>query len=787
MKRLIKLLFLAIAFIILGCSAPIIKPIDIKYTNKKISYLNDVKPILDKRCVTCHSCYNAPCQAKFDSFDGVDRGGSKIKVYDALRLRAIKPTRLFEDAFSTNEWRKKGFYSLTNKTDSNTTTNDSIMMYLLHDKKVHPEIVGSYDPANDDLSCPKNKQEVFEYIDSKPNHGMPYGFPALKEDEYTTLAQWLAQGAKSPNPNELKALKTPNKNVLKEIRKWENFLNKDDAKHKMSARYIYEHYYLAEINFDPKTDEFYKLRRSKTPAPLPIDPITTLRPFDDPKVDRVYYRFEKIYSTIVHKTHIVVTLNDEKLKRIQELFIKPKWLEKPHLVPYEIALSANPFLTYAQIPPRSRYQFLLDNAHYTVMTFIRGPSCRGQMALNVIHDNFWVMFKDPNHDLSVLYPKFLIEQADNLSMPIETNNRAVLETFSNKYRDKYKKYFTSKENFYNKKYPDGQGLEAIWKGRRAEDAPLLSVYRHFNSASVHKGVIGAEPRTMWVIDYPQFERIYYSLVAGYDVFGNISHQTNIRRYMDFLRAEGEINFLAFMPQDQRLKMFKSWYIGDSTVNSMDSLLIEKRGTKIKFKTIYPKNDFIEQVVNKHILKSTNINFDVINYFKPYQLIPKMPKIFKTKADILKGARSLTAPGTNFITHVTDQGLNNILVRVKDENGLSSVYSIIINRWHDNVNSLLREESTLNPKKDTMDIIHGSIGSYPNVFVIVESKDLVDFMDLLKNFEQNEKYIAKFKKYFISRSNPKFWETYDWFQNNFNKTDQVQAGLYDLNRYFRQGW
>ena len=26
-------------------------------------FLNDVKPVLDTRCVVCHGCYDAPCQA----------------------------------------------------------------------------------------------------------------------------------------------------------------------------------------------------------------------------------------------------------------------------------------------------------------------------------------------------------------------------------------------------------------------------------------------------------------------------------------------------------------------------------------------------------------------------------------------------------------------------------------------------------------------------------------------------------------------------------------------------
>ena len=123
--------------------------------------------------------------------------------------------------------------------------------------------------------------------------------------------------------------------------------------------------------------------------------------------------------------------------------------------------------TFAQIPIQSRYQFLLDHNHYIVMTFIRGPVCRGQMALNVIHDHFWVMFQDPKYDLSVQNPNFIQEQSDNLSMPIESSMLSVWQTFSDAYRNKYKNYFKAKQELYDQTYPQGLGLEGIWKGNRA--------------------------------------------------------------------------------------------------------------------------------------------------------------------------------------------------------------------------------------------------------------------------------------------------------------------------------
>ena len=51
-----------------------------------------------------------------------------------------------------------------------------------------------------------------------------------------------------------------------------------------------------------------------------------------------------------------------------------------------------------------------------------------------------------------------------------------------------------------------------------------TIFRHFDSASVVKGLVGEPPKTAWVIGYPLLERIYYLLVAGYDVWGNTPHQ-----------------------------------------------------------------------------------------------------------------------------------------------------------------------------------------------------------------------------------------------------------------------
>jgi len=102
-------------------------------------------------------------------------------------------------------------------------------------------------------------------------------------------------------------------------------------------------------------------------------------------------------------------------------------------------------------------------------------------------------------------------------------------------------------------------LQLIWDGDGDNDNAALTVFRHNDSASVVKGLVGQVPKTAWVIGYSLLERIHYLLVAGFDVYGNAAHQLETRRYMDFLRMEGEYNFLVFMPDYKRVELRNFWY------------------------------------------------------------------------------------------------------------------------------------------------------------------------------------------------------------------------------------
>jgi hypothetical protein len=98
---------------------------------------------------------------------------------------------------------------------------------------------------------------------------------------------------------------------------------------------------------------------------------------------------------------------------------------------------------------------MLDDAQYFVMTFIRGPVCRGQVAVDVIEDQFFVAFLDPDHDLSIVDPTFLTRAAPNLQLPAEHDSDVVPGEFVVQYGLEQRRYLDQREAAYAAADPSG--------------------------------------------------------------------------------------------------------------------------------------------------------------------------------------------------------------------------------------------------------------------------------------------------------------------------------------------
>lgn len=731
----------------------------------------EVKPILDSRCVVCHACYDAPCQLKLGAYQGVTRGGNKVKVYDSLRLLQTRPTRLFVDAQSNADWRKRGFHPVLNERASTPEAHreGGVLYRMLALKESQPWPLDSSVLPSDryDFRIDRDQQcvavEGFDrFREDHPEWGMPYGMPPLDRKDNATLMAWLEAGAPSGHTD------TPLSAALQaRISAWEQFLNGGSLKERLMSRYLYEHWFLAHLYFDDQAvGTFFEMVRSRTPPGQNIDVIATRLPYDDPGIDRVYYRLRPVEETIVAKTHMPYALSPGRMAQLRQWFLDT---ETPvdHLPSHEAREAANPFKTFEQLSLEGRYRFLLEDAQYIVMTFIKGPVCRGQVAVAVIQDHIWAVFADPGY----LKVSGTVLTGMLKNLPLPTASDSIYQPLSSwiAYSQAQTNYLKATTDFFNRFYR-GKGaptLDMIWDGHDSNGSGNagLTIFRHFDSASVVKGLIGVAPETVWIIGYPLLERIYYLLVAGYDVYGNTAHSVHARLYMDFLRMEGEFNFLGLLPRDQREAVRDQWYRGASTdvkdfLNGNKAHFDQETGIHYQTRQAYP---------------------ELLSMLKQ-RLSPNQPRRWELEssglpADALQTLRQLEALKGKGLALMPEAAI----LTVTDARSTRHDFTLLRRSAHSNVAGLFNEDERRLPDEDRLIIVSGPIGAYPNAFYRIRGDDIAAFVRSVRQLNTEADYTLLADRFAVRRTNPDFWSHVDAINAAYRRSFPIEAGLLDLNR------
>ncbi len=772
-----KTLILVVSVVLLGsCAADLRKKLDESYGRAdparyqkaastdpaSVESWQKAKHVLDRRCAVCHACSDAPCQLSLASFEGIARGANKTPVYDGGRLRAADPSRLFLDAHGTAEWRKRGFSPVLNERASTAEADlDASVLFralrLKQDAGARP--LPAKTAADAPQSCPAI--EDFDRFAAASPMGMPYGLPALSAVETGAIASWLKAGAPYANPP------GPSPAALAQVARWEAFFNADDLKARLMSRYLFEHLFFAHIYFgETGAQSFFQMVRSKTPPGTPVELVATRRPYDDPGVARVYYRLQPVQEAFVIKTHIPYRLDDERMDKFRRWFID-NTVTVTALPSYDPEISSNPFATFREIPIRSRYRFMLEEAHFTISGFIKGTVCRGQIALSVINDRFWVFFLNPNHFTTDLDAEFIAGQADYLRLPAESGSNASLLDWVG-YGSKEMKFLQAKAKYYAKVMNNlvtPPTLDLLWDGDGVNPSAGLTVFRHFDQGSVVQGLEGAPPKTAWIIGYPLLERIHYLLVAGFDIYGNVGHQLNTRIYMDFMRMEGEANFLSLLPQASRKAVRDHWY----------------RGAESRAK------EYIDGAAT-HFPLETGIAFKTTAPAQELMLMgrERLQPALGHKAAL---ARDKAGPATQ----AAIGRLGNLEGRrvsfmpqlawlIVDEGGRERYFTVLHGSAYSNISQLLHEDKRRLPDEDTLTVLEGLVGAYPNAFYRVTEGELPAFVEGVERLGSAADYARLAARFGVAASDPDFWKVSDRVIDAFARQSAVDAALPDYGRF-----
>ena len=749
-------------------------------------YTARIQPIFDSRCIACHSCYNAPCQLNLQSYSGLARGATKLNVYDRSRPTSVAPTRLDIDGHSVSDWRAKGFFDVVAGTEPART----LLMQLVSLRARHPTVQPKK-PVAESNFCPADSDNAELVSQSAPELGMPYGLPPLSQAEMEVLSEWIARGAPGPSTRAWRAGAAVPPELQTQVRAWEAFLNGGTPRERLMARYLYEHLFLAHLYFTSETASrrpaFFRLVRSRTPCEAGVDEIATRRPNDDPGAGGFQYCLSRLDGTIVDKTHIPYDLSPQKLERIRRTFLEPQWDVK-NLPGYADETAGNPFVTFADIPVRARYQFLLDDAEYEISTFIKGPVCNGSIAVNSIQEQFFVFFLRPDADGMVMSAEYARQAQDMLILPgVWGSDVPILDgiPFFRRliaHREAYRKL---RADDARKLRPAGYTLEDIWNGDGHNPNALLTVFRHFDNAVVTQGAVGDLPKTLFVLDYPLFERLVYNLVVNYDVFGNVGHQALTRLYMDMIRMEAEELFLAFLPPSQRLGLRKSWYRGgpltDLKLRYVFPLVDDAAPTGIVYRNAAnAKAELVERVMNEHLAPQVRGRPDALNW-KVLRL-PRgagaAPELTAVEQALRRIASIKAANATPFARFLPDLAV----VQVRGEDGRAQLYSFVHNREHANVSWILGESDRLAPQEDSLTVRAGVSGAYPNMFFVVPEAEIDVFSNAIARLKSAADYERLVDRFGVRRSNENFWSVYDAINSAHLASDPVRSGTLDLTRY-----
>jgi hypothetical protein len=294
------------------------------------------------------------------------------------------------------------------------------------------------------------------------------------------------------------------------------------------------------------------------------------------------------------------------------------------------------------------------------------------------------------------------------------------------------------------------------------------VFRHADSASVVQGLVGDDPKTAWLVSYDLFERIHYLLVAGFDVYGFSGHQLDTRLYMDFLRMEGESNFLLMLPSQERERERDFWY-RDAHKSVLDYLFRRRisiqKESGITYRTNTPKRELFE-LMRQRLTGVLNQAYEVQG---------------ESDAELRAQLRALTQIHGKALQWLPEVAVLTVTNGTGEEARQDRIYTLLHDNGFSNIASLFDQHSRRLPDEDALTVARGLIGAYPNAFYRVEQSALPEFIAAVAGLTSEADYRKLAGRFAVRRTSQDFWPHSDGVHEAYRRIDPIGAGLLDYNR------
>lgn len=88
--------------------------------------------------------------------------------------------------------------------------------------------------------------------------------------------------------------------------------------------------------------------------------------------------------------------------------------------------------------------------------------------------------------------------------------------------------------------------------------------------------------------------------------------------------------------------------------------------------------------------------------------------------------------------------------------------------------------------DTLTVVKGYVGSYPNSFTRIPIDQLEPAIDRYLQVKDKIGYYNYSKSFSIQRNCQCFWEESDWHYKKYLEQEPIEGGLFDMYRFHRIG-
>jgi hypothetical protein len=243
-----------------------------------------------------------------------------------------------------------------------------------------------------------------------------------------------------------------------------------------------------------------------------------------------------------------------------------------------------------------------------------------------------------------------------------------------------------------------------------------------------------------------------------------NHQLNSRLYMDFLRMEGEFNFLVLLPEKSRQPIAEYWYRG---------------APKEVTEYVYGRNAHFDHP-SGIVYKTNDPQAELYGMLRT-RLAPVIAPRFELS----------TVPDPTLRREL--QALNTVrgaslawmpelvFLRVDQPPAPSQYFSVLRNTAHKNVAHMFMEAQALLPAENTLTVVPGFIGAYPNAIFRAERGELPALAKDIGDMASEADYRKLADRYAIRRTNPRFWAASDELIDAYAAWAPIEAGLFDYGR------